>query len=110
MFLGAAIVVALLIAWALGLRPPQIIRIEIRGGSLVFAALAVQLLLFVEPTSLIPRRLEAPLHVVSYLLLVVFLLLNRRPGLLVAALGLALNALVIIANGGRMPISLHAWT
>lgn len=110
MFLGAAILVALLIAWALGLRAPQIVRIEIRGGALVFVALAVQLLLFVEPPSLISRGLEAPLHVASYVLLMVFLLLNRRPGLLIATLGLGLNALVIIANGGRMPISLHAWT
>ncbi len=110
MFLGAAILLALLLAWALGLRASDIDRIEIRGGALVFVALGVQLLLFVEPFSFVSGRLEEILHIASYAALIAFLLVNRRVGLFVAAAGLALNALVIAVNGGRMPISLRAWT
>jgi MFS family permease len=43
-------------------------------------------------------------------MLVVFLLLNgRNVGLAVAATGLFTNLVVILANGGRMPVSAAAW-
>jgi len=44
--------------------------------------------------------------VISQLLLLVFVLFNRRqPGFWLLGLGLALNLLVILLNGGYMPIS-----
>jgi Family of unknown function (DUF5317) len=47
-----------------------------------------------------------PLHVASYVLLLMVVLRNRRQwGMPVIGLGLALNALVIAANGGLMPLS-----
>jgi hypothetical protein len=47
-----------------------------------------------------------PLHVASYVLLLVVVLRNRRQwGMPLIGLGLALNALVIAANGGLMPLS-----
>lgn len=78
---------------------------------LIFLALAVQLLIF--PTLAWP---DPPIgwgtdifHLGSYLLILVFLLLNRRVkpfwGI---ALGMGLNLLVIAANGGYMPADLMA--
>ncbi|MBI4498906.1 MAG: DUF5317 domain-containing protein [Chloroflexi bacterium] len=46
------------------------------------------------------------LHAALYLLLLVPLLANRvLPGLRLVTAGVALNGLVILANGGRMPVS-----
>jgi hypothetical protein len=46
------------------------------------------------------------LFLLSHLLLLAFVWRNRRlPGVVVAGLGIAINLIVIIANGGFMPIS-----
>jgi predicted MFS family arabinose efflux permease len=43
--------------------------------------------------------------------LIAFVVANvRQPGFALAALGCALNTIVIAANGGRMPVSLPSWT
>ena len=50
-------------------------------------------------------------HLASYVLLLVFLVLNvRLPGLPIAAAGFACNLLVIAANGGRMPVDADDWS
>ena len=49
------------------------------------------------------------LHVVSYALLVAFLLRNRKlPGLWIVGLGTTMNFMVISANGGVMPATAKA--
>jgi hypothetical protein len=46
---------------------------------------------------------------ISYLLLIVFCLLNRNfPGFYLMAAGIVLNLLVMVANNGRMPVNLGA--
>jgi hypothetical protein len=67
-------------------------------------ALALQAIAISSPLdSSIPTRL---LFVASYLLLFVFVGANLpRPGIALIALGLLLNFLVIVPNGGLMPIS-----
>ncbi len=51
----------------------------------------------------VPRRI---LLVSSYVLLVLFVAANlRRPGLAILGIGLLLNFLPIIANGGLMPVT-----
>jgi predicted MFS family arabinose efflux permease len=111
MFLGAAILIALVVAWALGARLSRLAQLRLRGGGLVFAALASQLLLFTGSRSPVPGEYQGFVHDLSYVFLLLFLALNRRlPGLWLAATGLLCNFVVITANGGRMPISLHAWT
>jgi MFS family permease len=110
-FLGAAILIALVAARVLGARLSRLASLRFRGTALVFASLATQLLIFTRLSELVPGRLENGLHVFTYALLIAFLLLNiRYRALWICALGLAANATAIIANGGRMPISLAAWT
>jgi MFS family permease len=47
----------------------------------------------------------------TYGALLAFVLANlAQPGFVVAALGCGLNAAAIVANGGRMPVSLTSWT
>src|SRR5207237_8832553 len=58
----------------------------------------------------LPGSFEIPFHLASYVLLIVFAAANVRVrGFGLATLGLAANAIVIFANGGRMPVPLHAW-
>jgi hypothetical protein len=68
-------------------------------------AVCLQLLAIFGPLGSddLPRRL---LFILSYLILFVFVAANlRRPGIAVIGLGLALNFIVIAANGGLMPIT-----
>ena len=52
-----------------------------------------------------PLPLGAILHLSSYLFLIAFFLANRAiPGIQSMLIGTLLNAVVIVANGGRMPI------
>jgi hypothetical protein len=111
MFLAFAVVFGLLAARALGAQLTRLSQLRLRAGGLVFAALATQLVLFTGLSSAVPASLDTPLHRLSYLLLLAFLALNiRQPGLWISGVGLAANMVAIFANGGRMPISLHAWT
>ena len=110
MIVGLAVVLAFAIAWALGADLARAASVRLRATPLVFMALAVQLVIFTRLGHFVPTRGQVPLHLASYGMLVVFLLLNgRNVGLGVAATGLFSNLVVILANGGRMPVSVAAW-
>lgn len=71
-------------------------------------ALVVQVLAFLPDASAseAARMYTAVLHVVSYLLSLGFIWINRRiPWVWVIGVGLAANFAVIVANGGFMPVS-----
>src|SRR6266571_983738 len=111
MFLAAAILIALVIAQALGARLTRLAGLRFRGTWLVFGSLATQVVIFTRLSDFVPHALDSSLHVLTYAVLLAFLALNaRRPGLWICGLGLVANATAILANGGRMPVSLHAWT
>jgi predicted MFS family arabinose efflux permease len=108
--IGLAAILAVAIAWALGADLLRASGLRLRATALVFAALAIQLVIFTDIGHAVPTRVHAPLHIASYGMLVVFLLLNgRHVGLAVAGTGLVTNLVVILANGGRMPVSAGAW-
>ena len=107
----------LLVAILLGL-PAGLLRARAGGRSyqafdlhligLVIAAFIPQLLAFNIPAlgSRMPRELVSILLVGSQAMLLVFVWVNRRrPGFWLLGLGLALNFVVIVLNGGLMPIS-----
>jgi hypothetical protein len=75
---------------------------------LIFAALGLQIML----TTVMPggnETLHRVLHIVSYAMVAVFLVANRRiTGMAIVAAGTALNLAAIIANGGVMPASKSA--
>jgi MFS family permease len=108
--LGLAVVLAVAIGWALGADLARASAVRLHAAFLVFLALTVQLIIFTRLGHLVPDGVEVPLHIASYGMLVVFLLLNgRNVGLAVAATGLLSNLVAILANGGRMPVSGTAW-
>jgi Family of unknown function (DUF5317)/Major Facilitator Superfamily len=110
--LGALTLVGVLLAWQLGANLPQLRLVRLRASWIAFAALGVQILLFTPSLrALLPPLSEANAHIATYVALLAFVAANiRQPGFAFAAAGCALNALVIAANGGRMPVSLASWT
>ncbi len=83
---------------------------EIQLVWLVVLAVIPQLLAFHLPSTsrLISDSVASAILVCSQLLLLIFAIVNRNlPGFWALGLGLGLNLLVILANGGWMPISLE---
>ena len=110
MFIAVAILLGLAGARLLGARLSLLADLQFRGTSLVFGALAIQLAIFTPLSPSLSEAAEVSLHLATYLLLLVFLVLNiRLPRLWVAAAGFASNILAIFANGGRMPVPAEAW-
>ena len=80
-------------------------KFEIRFGWLVLMALAAQLVVIYLDFdgAAVLRRIIFPS---TYVLLLAFVVLNRRRvGFLVIGVGMLLNFLAIVTNGGLMPIS-----
>lgn len=72
-------------------------------------ALAMQALLIAWPLGEMDPKLAGTLHSSSYVVLLAVVVANRRlPGVPVVGLGLAMNTLVIVANGGFIPVNAGA--
>jgi len=69
---GLAFVMGLAVAWALGANPARLADVRFRGSGLVFAALAIQIAIYTSLNAHVPSAWDAPLHVLSYLLLIGF--------------------------------------
>ncbi len=113
MILGAVGIIGVLLAWLLGADPRRLALVRLRASWIVFAALALQILLFTRASRALqlPLLSESNAHLATYAALLIFVVANiRLPGFVFAAAGCALNALVITVNGGRMPVSLASWT
>lgn len=110
MFFLIVILAGLAIGFATGGRLRNLGKLRLRWPWLVLGALLIQLLIFPSfaPEALIPFA-TAPLHVLSYVLLALWILVNARclPILLLAT-GAICNFLVVVSNGGFMPTSPEA--
>lgn len=103
-----AAVAALLILGHAQLTGRSLRKVEFRLLGLVPAAAIPQLLAFYIPATRVwvPDLLAPVILVWSQLVLLGFVVLNlRRPGMPLLGLGLAMNFVVILTNGGMMPIS-----
>lgn len=79
-----------------------------RLGAVAVCALGLQLLVVFAGFGALGDARRG-LFVLSYLLLIVFVLANlRRPGIAVIGIGLVLNFLAIVSNGGLMPVTPEA--
>ncbi len=110
MTVGLALLLGLGVAWGLGAKLSLLAKLDFRGDWLVFASLGIQVALFTNLLPAVSLGVEAALHVLTYVLLLMFLLLNRRiPGFWMVGAGVISNVVVIVANGGYMPVSIEAW-
>ena len=107
----------LLVALAVGLwagaiaggRLSNIQYLRLTQPWLVLAALGLQLVAFSPLASPLGSHIVIGLHLLSYVLLLAFAVLNHgNLGVLVTAVGVACNALVIALNGGYMPATRSA--
>lgn len=102
-----ALVLAVLAGWVRGGCLARLAEVRFRLGWLVLLAFLIRFALYagvpwVEPGSPANVGLQALAHG----LLLAGLLANRAlPGIRLAAAGVLANGLVVLANGGRMPVS-----
>jgi hypothetical protein len=106
MFLLPSLGIGLALALVLGGRPSRLASIHLRLSGLVLLAFGLQLVLFTRLGAGIPTEFSEVLHIASYALLIAFASANLHiRALIPVLLGVTLNAVAIVANGGYMPIS-----
>lgn len=111
MILVLALFLALLIAVLTGGKLRRLANLPLRVPWLALLGFGLQVYIIYEPETtargwLSPHTLVL---VLSYMLLLAFVWVNRRlPGMPIIALGLLMNFTVMLANGGYMPISPEA--
>jgi hypothetical protein len=109
-FLLPSIGLGIAFALLLGGKPSRLLHFEVRWGWAVFLALGTQFVLFSSARDLVPGALIVWLHLVTYALLFAFAFANARHIVLLPLfVGMALNAIAIVSNGGRMPVDPDAW-
>ncbi len=103
-FILYALIVGLAVGACLGGRPAGLAELRIRWPWLIAGALLVQVVLFAGPVADRIGPLGPPIYVGSTMIGIAAVIRNRAiPGMLVIALGAALNLAAIVANGGYMP-------
>ncbi len=112
MLLAAPVVFALVVAMARGGSLRHLAALPLRGSAFILGSLALQVALYLPgmQRSWIAVHHGGGIYVLALALALVGALRNWRLGVAVrfATLGLALNALVIVANGGYMPVNKSA--
>jgi hypothetical protein len=108
LLIAGAIVLGILLGLALGGSVGALARLRFLWWPLAFVGLALQVVPVPSTEGRLDHWLAVGLLIASYVVLLVFVALNRRlSGFSVIALGFALNVLVISVNGG-MPVSNQA--
>jgi MFS family permease len=85
----------------------NVVEVRLRWMGALFLAVVVRFATEAALTHAIPlaESFRLPLLVAAYLILLTGLWANRRqPGMAIALVGILSNAVVIVVNGGRMPI------
>lgn len=110
MFLIGAVVIGVVLGYALRGRISNLSGLRLRLLWLVAVAILIQFAIFplFSSRAIFPYA-TTELHLASYGLLFLFFIVNYQVwALLVIALGSVSNLVVIALNGGRMPSSTHA--
>ena len=106
MLLLWAVPIGLLLGYVRGGRLAALGQIQFRATWLVAVAFVLQILIFPLPGlgDPIVGSGTAEIHLISYAVLIAFVLANWREwGIVVMGIGMALNVIVIALNGGFMP-------
>ncbi len=110
MFFVFVVPISVIIGFLAGGRLSGLAKLQLRWLPLVFLALLIQLLIFPLFTSTaLVTFAKQPLHILSYVLLAVWIIANARTlPIALVGLGALCNFSVVLANGGLMPSSIHA--
>jgi hypothetical protein len=101
------VIVGIILGWLRGGRLEELRNVRLRFAWVVLPVVPLQLAIAAGLwRGLGDPPLAGALVIASYVPLVVFVLANLRlPGLAIAGVGLAANLVVMLANGGLMPVS-----
>jgi Family of unknown function (DUF5317) len=109
MLLIVPVVIATLAALLRGGSLRHLATLPVRGSGFIFASLAIQVLLYMPPFhgSAVIVRWGGAIYIGALALALIGALRNWHLGVAarIALLGLALNAIVIVFNGGHMPVN-----
>ncbi|MEH7247099.1 DUF5317 domain-containing protein [Neobacillus niacini] len=85
-------------------------QLKLKWGWVFPLLLVVQLAVFMlQNDSELLGQLSGSIYIVVYIIGLLFLFLNREnPGFILIFIGVFLNFLVMVLNGGRMPVSVEA--
>ncbi len=109
MFVIYALPIGLLLGFLLGGRPAGLAAIKFRWTWLAVAGFVTQVILFSAPVSERIGAAGPSLYVASTSMVLAAVIANIRiPGMVLVAVGAALNLTAIVANGGYMPASAAA--
>lgn len=112
MLLASPVLIALAAALLRGGSLRHLAAVPLRGSTFILCSLALQVALYLPmlQRSTLAAHWGGVIYVVALSLSLIGALRNWRLGMAarVATLGLALNALVIVANGGHMPVNAAA--
>jgi hypothetical protein len=112
MLLLVPVTLAMVAALLCGGSLRHLAALQLRGKGFFLGSFAVQATFFLSPLRHLPimARWGSTIYALAFGLALVGVLWNRHLGLAVqlAALGVALNAAVILANGGHMPVNAAA--
>jgi hypothetical protein len=106
MFIIYAFLLGIAAGYLRGGRIKNLTQLPLLYNGLAFSAFFIQIIIFSDilPLKVLPPVLIIFFHILSYILLIVFIFLNRRNrSLWIIALGICLNGLVVLLNGGYMP-------
>jgi hypothetical protein len=106
LFIIYAILIGIIIGYIRGGKLKWITNRAMKYVWLIFFSIAIQLVIFsgLPYIKQSPDYIIAALHLISYTLIIVFILYNIKiPGIAVVGFGSFLNFLVIFLNGGFMP-------
>ncbi|WP_026564268.1 DUF5317 domain-containing protein [Bacillus sp. UNC41MFS5] len=85
-------------------------QLKLKWGWIFPLLLVVELAVFMfQNDSKFLGQISGSIYIVVYLLGLLFLFMNRKnPGFILILIGVFLNFLVMVINGGRMPVSVEA--
>ena len=110
MLLLYAVALGLIAGFASGGKLHSLGATTVRFWPVALLGLFGQVLLFSSPLAAVVGAWGPSLYVVSTTLVLMALIANlRQPGFWLIIVGALLNFTVIVANGGQMPASPHAW-
>lgn len=106
MFILYAVVLGIILGYITGGRMKNVAQRPLHWKGLALSAFAIQLVIFsnVPFMASVPKPVTVVLHYASYLLLLIFIIMNlKNTGIIIVGTGIFLNTLVIFLNGGYMP-------
>lgn len=108
MFIIYVVILGIIIGYATRGKLKWLLINPLHYNWLAFVAIGIQVFIFsgLKILVLIPNLIVALLHILSYIVILLFIIINKSVnGIIIIGIGTLLNSIVILLNGGYMPSS-----